>query len=311
MSHEPPGDTVSEPDPGRPGSVLRAEREALGVTVREVAETLNLSMTMVEAIEADDLDRLPGLVFARGYVRAYARLLELDPEPLMERYPKINVDPARTEAPTEPPLWEWIRRRPGLVIGGALALVVLMLVLLVTWLWPDGEPAPETAQAQTPSGRPAIPAAPTDADSATLVPGGVAGTAAVGGSAPTESSGSGPAAGTLTAETAAGETRAVPAQTGAGGDEADSVRRITPTGEDRLAFRFGNDCWVEVRRAGDTNENLYSDLRRGGTSLELVGQGPFWIRLGDAPSTDLVYNGEPVPLAPHTRNNVATLVLGQ
>ena len=44
------GSSVREPDANRPGSVLRAEREALGVTVREVAETLNLSMTVIEAI---------------------------------------------------------------------------------------------------------------------------------------------------------------------------------------------------------------------------------------------------------------------
>jgi cytoskeleton protein RodZ len=50
----------------RPGTVLRAEREALGVTVREVAETLNLSLATIEAIEADDHTRLPGPVFARG-----------------------------------------------------------------------------------------------------------------------------------------------------------------------------------------------------------------------------------------------------
>lgn len=175
---------MSEPQASRPGSILRAEREALGVTVREVSETLNLSMAMIEAIEADDLERLPGPVFARGYVRAYARLLELDPEPLVSCYPKPQA-PLPAAARPESPVWE----------------------------------------------------------------------------------------------------------------------------EDRLAFTFTDDCWVEVR--GADGRNLFSDLGRGGSRLVLVGEGPFHILLGYAPGVELAYNGEPLPLAPHTRNNVATLVLGQ
>jgi len=56
---------------------------------------------------------------------------------------------------------------------------------------------------------------------------------------------------------------------------------------------------------------LYSNLNEAGTSLELVGQGPFRILLGYAPGVTLAFEGEPVALGPHTRNNVATLVLGQ
>ena len=51
-------------------------------------------------------------------------------------------------------------------------------------------------------------------------------------------------------------------------------------------------------------------MRRRQT-LRLVGAGPFQIRLGYAPAVTLAYNGEPVPLAPHTRNTVALLVVGQ
>ena len=87
------------------------------------------------------------------------------------------------------------------------------------------------------------------------------------------------------------------------------ARRITASGQDRLAFTFSDDCWVEVRdTAGRT---LYSDLNRADSALTLVGQGPFRILLGYAPGVQLRFNGEAVPLAPHTRDNVATLVLGQ
>src|SRR5690606_20039825 len=86
-------------------------------------------------------------------------------------------------------------------------------------------------------------------------------------------------------------------------------RRITERGDDRLAFTFTEDCWVEVRSA--TGAPLYSELSRGGSELVLVGEGPFRILLGYAPGVELTFNGEPLPLAPHTRDNVANLVLGQ
>ncbi len=88
-----------------------------------------------------------------------------------------------------------------------------------------------------------------------------------------------------------------------------SVRRITPTGNDELWFEFTEDCWVEVY---DTEGlSLYQDLLRRRQSLRLLGRGPFQIQLGYAPGVTLEYNGEPVPLLPHTRNTVASLVVGQ
>lgn len=93
--------------------------------------------------------------------------------------------------------------------------------------------------------------------------------------------------------------------------EVDPLRfsRLTAVGDEELFFQFSEDCWVEIF---DTEgEILYQDLMRSRQSLHLVGAPPFQIRLGYAPGVTLAYNGEPVPLAPHTRNNVALLVVGQ
>lgn len=87
------------------------------------------------------------------------------------------------------------------------------------------------------------------------------------------------------------------------------VRRITPVGEDELWLEFTEDCWVEVLTTDDVG--LYGRLLRRGQSLRLVGSGPFKIRLGYALGVTLEYNGEPIPLAPHTRNTIASLVVGQ
>lgn len=87
-----------------PGQVLAAARDAVGVTRREVAEALNLPLRTIEAIENDDEARLPAKVFARGYIRAYAKLLEIDPDPLVVMLDRDQDGQADTEAlpPDEP-----------------------------------------------------------------------------------------------------------------------------------------------------------------------------------------------------------------
>jgi len=294
-------------EPG-PGWTLREARERLGVSEREVAEALNLPPQVIEAMEADDASKLPGAVFARGYLRSYAKLLELDAEALLDHYPKPAEDPEIGDLAPLParPWWQdnalWPFR--GLIAG---ALVVL---LLLVWLWPDGTdsaadtvasraPAAGEVPALRPSEAPATdvqarrPDAPSDAAATVAGPLPDAAPRPVPASAP----------GSAAAPTAAA-TAEVPAQ-----PLADGAQRLTATGSDRLSLSFSEDCWVEVRAADGTS--LYSDLNRGGASLALVGEAPFRVLLGYAPGVRLEFNGEAVPLAPHTRNNVATLVLGQ
>jgi len=73
---------VASPSP-RPGQVLAGSRAQKNLSVAEVAQQLKLSTGQVEALEADAYDRLPGPVFVRGFVRNYARLLDLDGEALV------------------------------------------------------------------------------------------------------------------------------------------------------------------------------------------------------------------------------------
>lgn len=80
------------------GKILSSRREEWGLSVAEVASTLNLSIDTIEALEADDYDSLPGTTFIKGYIRSYARLLKLDVEGLMD---SIDLQPERiTEIPS-------------------------------------------------------------------------------------------------------------------------------------------------------------------------------------------------------------------
>ena len=68
------------------------------MSVQEVASSLNLGAETIEALEADDYSALPGTTFVKGYIRSYAKLLQLDVENLMGN---IDLQPERiTEIPS-------------------------------------------------------------------------------------------------------------------------------------------------------------------------------------------------------------------
>jgi len=293
---------ADEPGPGR---TLREARERLGVSEREVAEALNLPPQIIEAMEADDASKLPGTVFARGYLRSYAKLLELDAEALLGHYPKPAEDPDIGElAPL--PLRPWWQDNPLWPFRGLIAGALVVLLLLV-WLWPDGaDPAADPVASRSPAAgeAPALrPSADPAADGPDRRPGAPADFAAAAAESQPAAPRPVPVPDTAATSSAAG-TADIPAQ-----PPSDGAQRLTASGSDRLNLSFREDCWVEVRAADGTS--LYSNLNRGGATLALVGQAPFRVLLGYAPGVSLAFNGEAVPLAPHTRNNVATLVLGQ
>ncbi len=62
---------------------LAAQRERAGLSVTDIAATLRLHPNQVRAIEQEDLARLPALAYVRGFIRSYARVLNVDPEPLL------------------------------------------------------------------------------------------------------------------------------------------------------------------------------------------------------------------------------------
>ena len=74
------------------GEELRDARIARGLTVEQVSALTKISPRIVRAIEADDLQRVPGGVFIRGFLRMYAREVDLDPEDLVKRF-RAQFDP--------------------------------------------------------------------------------------------------------------------------------------------------------------------------------------------------------------------------
>jgi cytoskeleton protein RodZ len=292
-----------------PGAMLRSAREARDLTQQDVADSMNLSLRVVGDIEAGNWSRLPSAAFSRGYVRAYAKLLGIDPEAMVRAFDAAvgqtsathQATAFKTMPPTKGGVADLMQKQPGTVLTGAVVLVICSVLVVLWAVWPDVSsdsaaakssslaPVPGAMRSQAPVATPATPT-PTPADGAAVQ--------------------SQPDAEPAPIEAAREPLQAPTAeQPAAVADGPTPARRITAGGQDRLAFAFADDCWVEVKDG--QGQDVYSDLSRSGESLELVGQAPFMIMLGYAPGVTLSFNGERVALSPHTRNNVATLALGQ
>jgi cytoskeleton protein RodZ len=79
------------------GQTLREAREQLGLSVNDVANRIKFAPRQVESLEADDYVQLPEAAFVRGFVRSYARLLDLDPSRLLSGLPSSHMQAASTQ----------------------------------------------------------------------------------------------------------------------------------------------------------------------------------------------------------------------
>lgn len=125
-THEPTGET----EVGA-GQLLRDARLAKGLEVTDVAASLRLDVRAVKKLEADEFDKLPGPTFVRGYLRSYARLLDIPAGPIREAYERHQSTPPplvaditeRTEA----------RSRDFPVRLVTYAVVVVLAGLVILW----------------------------------------------------------------------------------------------------------------------------------------------------------------------------------
>lgn len=109
-----------------PGAALQAAREARELSVPQVADQLKLSSAAVTALEANDWERLPAPVFVRGYVRAYARLVALDDEELLDGGSGATGDKGAKEFS----VIQTLEARRGLVWWGAGAVAALAAAIV-------------------------------------------------------------------------------------------------------------------------------------------------------------------------------------
>ncbi|MET0322878.1 MAG: RodZ domain-containing protein [Duganella sp.] len=132
---EPPKDQAKT-GLGTPGAQLKAQREALGLSVEHIADQLKLAPRQVVALEAGDYAALPNMAVTRGFVRAYAKVVRLDANPLVAmievRSPTSpEVSPPRKEiaasfSDSRMPLMRTRTSHTGAWLAGGAAVVIVV-----------------------------------------------------------------------------------------------------------------------------------------------------------------------------------------
>jgi len=124
------------------GAYLRGTREARSMSIGEVSRATRIPSTAIERIEADHFDDLPGEVFTRGFLKAYAAAVGLSPDEVLARYTTVrrvvSVDPL----PVATPVGRTGTRRFGVAIAFVLLLVLFTLALSIV-LRPRGHDRPQ------------------------------------------------------------------------------------------------------------------------------------------------------------------------
>lgn len=84
-----------------PGELLRNARFALDLSLNHIAEQLHLSRHVISALEADEYEKLPGVTFVRGYLRSYARVVNLPGDDIIEKFNELGFEDT-TKLETQP-----------------------------------------------------------------------------------------------------------------------------------------------------------------------------------------------------------------
>jgi cytoskeleton protein RodZ len=118
----------------KPGAKLAAARLQLGYTPEYIAGKLHLRVKIIELLESDDYENMPEEVFIKGYLRSYAKLVGLQPQPLLDVF---NASYVSTQRKTEKALWQSRREtnRAEHAIRWLTGIFALVVVTAVAIWW--------------------------------------------------------------------------------------------------------------------------------------------------------------------------------
>jgi cytoskeletal protein RodZ len=123
------------------GIYLRKRRESRAMSLEEISRATRIPVVSLERIENDHFDDLPGEVFVRGFLKAYARALGLPVDDVLARYTASRRVTFVTPLPVMSPIQKAPKKRFGVVIA-FVVLLVLFTVALSIVLRPRGHDAP-------------------------------------------------------------------------------------------------------------------------------------------------------------------------
>ena len=247
-----------------PGAVLRLNRENSSLSQEEVSIALNVTLTKVKNLEADEFEKMHSEPFTRGYLRSYAKLLKIDGESLISCYDQYIGEPATTATHSDD---KHLKGETNNGAGIGKVLLIALLLFAAAWFILEGLDSSAVDSNKTE-------VIERVDDQVEMLDELV--------SAEVEND--------IVNIDSTSVTEII--------EEAVQVEAATPYVKplDKLTFVFTDECWVEVTDSSD--DVLFADVKQGGEILDLQGVAPFNVILGNASAVELTLNDEPVDSQP-------------
>ncbi len=260
------------------GSALRAGRVARQLSSQDIANQLHLDASAIEAVESDSYDGLGAVAFVRGYIRNYARLIELDPEPLLLQFDK--------HAPQAPEVQPYSSRPASQARSGdrpvkamTYSVVAVLSALLAIW-WH------------------------TQYGEAVVIDTGVPGEEAV----EEEPNTSGYNL-DYTYPIVVHPDTLVPTRRGV---EPVSISppapKPPPPPSATLSLTLSDEAWIEIYDA--QGERLYYDLGKPAEHIKVNGRRPYRVKIGRASAATVEYQGAVLDIKPFSQRGIARFQVG-
>lgn len=330
---------------GFPGHLLREAREERGYSQKEAARDLHLTSKVIDALEESNFDIISSSLFARGYIRSYARHLGLDGQALVAEFDAIYGVPNQNKKPMPGVHQLGQQSKPGDTWVKLISIIFVIGLVVASVLWWQHQNGGSMLQRlnkvtlsdtaadlvveslgedDNSSDMELLAANPSevgttvseDQTAATEAPVQALDVAEIVAVKPvvtalTEAVSVSPEMSDVSDSSALNpEIIAVPAvaQTEESTGAAD-VAALGPN-EALLMMAFDKDCWVEIKDGN--GKMILSDLYASGSTIEQVVTAPIEILLGRSSGvTQMTFNGEVIDLKPHTRKDIARLTLSK
>lgn len=269
------------------GSALREAREQQGLSIEEVAIRLKFAPRQIAALEEGRFDQLPEMIFVRGFVRSYARLLQVDENPLLEALPGAPVQgaPLAHKGEKQDILPGSGRAGKQNVPWLAAALGVAVITAFLAWKYnsegTDTRAVPPTVRAPMTGAASGVQQIVASAASA------VNSEFPQTGASPETENSEGPASAAVAATPVKPPHKLPPSQP--------------------VKVEFVGSSWVEIKDAG--GRVVLSMLGEEGASRSVSGSPPLTVVVGNANAVKLYYKNEPVDLGQHAEHDVVRLKL--
>lgn len=291
------------------GAMLHEAREKLGLSVADVAAQTKFAPRQIEALEADDFKNLPETAFLRGFVRSYAKILNVDAAMLLAALPQAKAPAAELiPASVDVPFPKDYSAQKNLLMLVAALLIALVVAGFAVWRFTAPLKQSKVVKVETPVSLPAeTPAPPVPEVQAPPAPP-VRKHEVV--EAPKKTEKPKPAAPEPANKPAVRATKTTAASGVPQTRSSDSAAQDGALVKISLLHMvFDEESWAEI--TDKDGKIISSRIHAPGSEMDLHGYLPLSLVIGHATATHLYQDGKLIDLAPYTNtsSNVARLTL--